>query len=295
MTTVPITVCIPVLNEERNLPACLAALGGAFQEVVVIDSGSTDATRRVASDAGATLLDFRWSGGYPKKRNWALDHHVFTTSWVLFLDADELVTPDFVAESIEVVATDAHVGYWISYDNYFLGRRLRHGDVFRKLALFRREAGRYERFPEDSWSQLDMEVHEHPVLTGSIGELAARIEHRDERGLGHYVAKHEEYAAWEANRWAWLQRASDEAWDQLTPRQQLKYESLDKWWLPWTYFMASYLGKRGFLDGAAGWKFATLKRRYFQSIGQRIRERGRSDSRASATADSQMHPDAARM
>jgi glycosyltransferase involved in cell wall biosynthesis len=295
MSALPITVCIPVLNEERNLPTCLAALGRAFYEVVVIDSGSTDATRQIARESGATLLEFHWNGGYPKKRNWALDHRDFGTPWVLFLDADERISPAFIAEAARAVASDAYVGYWISYDNYFMGRRLRHGDVLRKLALFRRDAGRYERFPEESWSRLDMEVHEHPVLTGPVSEISARIEHFDKRGLEHYVAKHEEYAAWEANRWEWLQHAGDDAWRQLTPRQKLKYRNLHKRWLSWTYFLVSFVGKRGFLDGIPGWKFATLKRRYFQSIRRNILERQRGEQMASRAAASSKHHGAARV
>lgn len=272
MTRLPITVIVPVLNEERNLPECLATLGDAFADILIIDSGSSDRTCQIARDAGAQVIQFTWGGGYPKKRNWALDHHEFATPWVLFVDADERVTPAFIAEAARAVPNSAHVGYWISYNNYFLGRPLRYGDVFRKLALFRQDAGRYERFPEESWSQLDMEVHEHPVLAGSVGEMTERIEHHDQRSLEHYIEKHEQYAAWEANRWAWLQQAGVDAWRQLTPRQRFKYRHFPSWWLPWAYFLATYVGKRGFLDGVAGWQFASLKRRYFQSIHRRIRK-----------------------
>ena len=93
----PVTVCIPARNEAKNLPACLASLGGKFHQVVVVDSQSSDATRGIAAAAGATVLEFRWDGKFPKKRNWALRNHQWETPWVLFLDADERVTPEFVA------------------------------------------------------------------------------------------------------------------------------------------------------------------------------------------------------
>ena len=64
-----------------------------------------------------------------------------------------------------------------------MGARLRHGDTFRKLALFRIGAGEYEKFPEEFWSDLDMEVHEHPVLRGTIWKIHARLEHHDQKGL----------------------------------------------------------------------------------------------------------------
>jgi len=268
----PVTVCIPVLNEEKNLPLCLSALGDAFEEIVVVDSGSTDLTLEAARAAGATIMKFQWNGAFPKKRNWFLRNHSFTTSWVLFLDADERVTPDFLSEMEASLSQQDCVGYWISFNNWFMGGALKHGDVFRKLALFRRESGEYERFPQDSWSHLDMEVHEHPVLNGAVGEIAARLEHQDYRGIEHYISKHNQYSTWEANRFLWLKSSASDQWEQLTGRQQFKYRYLDRAWLGYVYFLASYLGKGGFLDGRSGWVFAAMKLRYFQDIRLKIRE-----------------------
>jgi hypothetical protein len=153
-----------------------------------------------------------------------------------------------------------------------MGQPLRHGDVFRKLALFRVGAGEYERFPENWWSHLDMEVHEHPVLRGSVGEITARLEHQDYRGLTNYLAKHNEYSTWEANRFHWLRQAGAGEWTKLNRRQRFKYHNLDKWWLGWVYWFAAYVLKRGFLDGSAGWTFNRLKRRYFEDIRLKIIE-----------------------
>ncbi len=266
----PITVCIPVRNEEKNLPSCLQALAGNFAQVVVVDSGSTDRTREVAEESGAELLDFQWDGKFPKKRNWALRNHRFTTPWVLFLDADERVTPEFVAELGRILPTSPHNGFWISFTNWFMDRPLRHGDVFRKLALFRVGAGEYERFPEDRWSHLDMEVHEHPVLGGTTGEIAARLEHHDYRGMEHYLAKHRDYADWEAERYRWLVSATAGEWGKLNSRQRFKYRHLTKWWLGSVYFLVGYGLKGGFLDGSAGLRFALLKCRYFNHIREKI-------------------------
>lgn len=268
----PVSVCIPVRNEERNLPACLAALDGRFGEIVIVDSGSTDRTGEIARAAGATVLDFQWDGRFPKKRNWALRNHTFRHPWVLFLDADECVTPAFIAELERTLPATSHAGFWISFTNWFMGRPLHHGDIFHKLALFRIGAGEYERFPEDSWSHLDMEVHEHPVLTGTTGDLTARLEHHDYRGFKHYIGKHNEYSSWEASRFQWLQTAGAGEWAKLNQRQRFKYRHLDKWWLGPFYFLISYLLKKGFLDGRAGFRFALLKGRYFSDIRLKIEE-----------------------
>ncbi|MGC6458304.1 MAG: glycosyltransferase family 2 protein [Akkermansiaceae bacterium] len=268
----PITVCIPALNEEANLPSCLNSLGDAFARVLVIDSGSNDETQQIAKSAGAAILNFQWNGKFPKKRNWALQNHHFETPWVLFLDADERITPEFISELSDVLPETTHSGFWMFYDNWFMGKRLRHGDTMSKLALFRIGSGEYERFPEDSWSHLDMEVHEHPVIEGSIGRLTARLEHHDFRGLKHYISKHNEYSTWEANRFRWLSCAGEAEWAKLNERQTFKYRNLNRWWLSWLYWFVSYILKKGFLDGKVGWRFASLKRRYFCDIQLKIDE-----------------------
>lgn len=268
----PVSVCIPVKNEEVNLPACLSALGAAFDEVVVVDSGSTDSTVEIAEEAGATVLQFRWNGEFPKKRNWALRNHKFRNEWVLFMDADERMNAAFVEELRQVLPGTEHNGFWISFTNWFMGSPLHHGDVFRKLALIKRGAGEYERFPENVWSALDMEVHEHPVLEGGTGWLKTRLEHHDYRGLKNYLARHNEYSSWETNRFLWLEKAGPEAWAALTDRQRFKYRHLDKWWLAWLYWAVSTWLKKGFLDGKAGLHLGALKRRYFKEIRLKIQE-----------------------
>ena len=93
----PVTVAIPVKNEEANLARCLERLG-RFAEIIVIDSGSTDQTAEIAMEFGAKLVDFRWDGKYPKKRNWLLINEPPAQEWVLFLDADEYIDDAFCDE-----------------------------------------------------------------------------------------------------------------------------------------------------------------------------------------------------
>ena len=277
--TLPVSICIPVRNEERNLPGCLEGLHN-FDEVVVVDSGSSDRTAEIARLANAVVLQFNWDGQYPKKRNWVLRNHKFRNPWVLFLDADERVTQDFVDELRRVISNTRHVGFWITYTNWFMGRPLNHGVLFRKLALFRIESGEYERFPETFWSNLDMEVHEHPVLNGTTGELLSRLEHHDYRGLKNYLHRHNEYSSWEANRFLWLATARAEQWALLNRRQRFKYRYLDRVWFPWFYWLMYVVIKRGFLDGSVGLIFGRLKRHYFQEVRWKIVESRRTGSKA---------------
>lgn len=96
--------------------------------------------------------------------------------------------------------------------------------------------------------------------------------HRDYRGIEHWIAKHNAYSDWEANRWAWLNRQGPDAWAQLNARQRKKYGNVAKWWFAPAYFLASYVLKKGFLDGAVGFHFALMKAWYFYQIRLKIVE-----------------------
>lgn len=270
MTPLPITIVVPTRNEERNLDACLSRLV-SFAETWVVDSRSTDGTRAIADRHGVRWIDFDWSGDFPKKRNWVLANHPPATPWVLFLDADERLTDAFVAELRQALAGERpEVGFWLNYTNHFMGRVLRHGVPQRKLALFRVGAGHYERIDDKRWSNLDMEVHEHPMLDGAIGEIKSPIDHLDFRGIDHYIARHNAYASWEAKRHADLMTRGDAAWAALTPRQRTKYRNLSRWWFAPAYFAGTYFLKLGFLDGGAGFHHAFLKMLYFYEIRLKI-------------------------
>ena len=298
----PVTVVIAVKNEERNLPLCLERLS-RFSKIVVIDSGSTDQTRAIAEKFGCEFIPFKWDGHYPKKRNWYLLNHHVDTPWVFFLDADEYVTDEFVNELERAIVKTQHAGFWVNYSNYFLGQELKHGVPQLKLPLFKVGAGLYERINEDAWSSLDMEVHEHPVLQGSVGELKSKIDHNDFKGLHSYIAKHNEYSSWEARRYIKLRDANatigtaalgaaDSAHgnetsaptgnvssansvisDQhFTNIQRRKYNNLMRWWLAPAYFLYTFVYKLGFLDGHAGYAFARMKAIYFWQIRLKITE-----------------------
>ncbi len=266
----PVTVVIPVKNEERNLARCLDRLK-RFDKIVVVDSGSTDRTREISQEHGCDFVPFRWDGHFPKKRNWFLINHPPTTPWVFFLDADEYLTDEFVDELARALAMTTHVGFRVVYSNYFLGKKLKYGVPQIKLPLFRVGSGLYERIDEDGWSALDMEVHEHPILEGTIGQLKTLVDHQDFKGLDAYIARHKEYASWEARRYVKL-RETPEAMAHFTAIQRRKYECLTRWWLAPSYFFYSWVWKLGILDGWAGFVFAKMKASYFSQIRRKICE-----------------------
>jgi glycosyltransferase involved in cell wall biosynthesis len=261
---IPVTVAIPVKNEEVGLGACIERLG-RFAEIVVIDSESTDRTREIARKFGARVVEFAWNGRYPKKRNWFLLNDPPLQPWVLFLDADEWVDDRFCDAVFRAVQDSRVSGYWLVYRNHFLGLPMHHGVAQRKLALFRVGSGLYERLDEDHWSRFDMEIHEHPIIEGSVGEILVPIDHRDDRGIARFLEKHIEYAKWEAKRFHELNSNRDIALN-FTSRQRFKYRHLAKWWFPTFYFLFTYVVKRGFLDGSVGFHYAAYKSWYFRTV-----------------------------
>lgn len=267
-----LTIAIPVKNEEKNLLDCLKAIGNDLaQHIIVIDSGSTDRTKDIAKSNGVEVIDFVWNGKFPKKRNWFLRNHDIKTKWVLFLDADEYLTEDFKKELRDKLSSEDNIGYWLNYTIYFMGKKLKGGYPLKKLALFQVGAGEYERIDEDMWSNLDMEVHEHPILNGNIGAIESKIDHRDFRGVSHYVAKHNEYASWEAYRF--IKTFNDEdAKSKWTWKQKIKYKLMRSPLIGPVYFFGSFFFYGGWKDGATGFTFAILKMSYFTQIYCKIVE-----------------------
>lgn len=260
-----LTIAIPVRNEEENLSYCLQSITrNLAQKIVVIDSGSTDRTREIATEFGAEVINFRWNGKYPKKRNWFLQNHTPPTKWILFLDADEYLTPDFKKELHEALSCDDKVGYWLKYTIYFMGKKLKGGYPLKKLALFKVGAGQYEYINEEQWSDFDMEIHEHPILNGKIGQFRSKIDHRDFRSVTHYINKHNEYAQWEARRF--LSLSDDKYKSNWTWNQRLKYRMIQSVWIGPVFLFGSFFLLQGFRDGSRGLAFAMLKMAYYNQV-----------------------------
>jgi glycosyltransferase involved in cell wall biosynthesis len=253
----PVSVIVAVRNEEENLSRCLESLR-SVGEVYLVDSFSTDATPEIARSFGAQVVQFRYQGGWPKKRQWALDTLPLAHEWVLLLDADESLTTELAAEIKEAIEDSGVNGYYIGLDMHFLGRRLRHcGAAFYKLSLFRRGKGSFEcRTADQDTSMCDMEVHEHVIVEGPTGTLKNRLLHRNVSSLSRYILKHNEYSNWEARVWS---EADDKS--QLPPslfgsqaqrRRWLKKKFFKVPGCSALLFFYRYIFRLGFLDGVPG-------------------------------------------
>jgi glycosyltransferase involved in cell wall biosynthesis len=254
---IPVSVIIAARNEAKNLPRCLQALQDAG-EVYVIDSQSSDDTVEIARSLGAKVVQFHYQGGWPKKRQWAMETLPLAYDWILLLDADEVLTRELAEEIRAAMQNPALNGYSIQLQTWFLGRVLRHGDVgLWKLALFRRGKGRFEcRLKEQDASMADMEVHEHIVVEGATAKLRHPLTHHNVESLSHYIRKHDEYSNWEAR--VLLQRENDRELPaslfgtQAQRRRWLKLKLFAVPGSPALLFLYRYVLRCGFLDGVPG-------------------------------------------
>ena len=274
----PISVIIPVRNEANNLQRCLDALQD-MGEVYVVDSQSTDATVEIARAWGAQVVQFFYKGGWPKKRQWAMETLPLTYEWILLLDADEVLPPELAQEIGQAVRKSQVDGYYIALQMHFLGRLLRRsGATFEKLSLFRRGKGHYEcRLREQDRSMADMEIHEHVVVAGPTAHLTAKLVHHNFDSLSSYILKHNEYSNWEARVWL----CEDLSQSELPPtllgtqaqrRRWLRRRFLRTPGVSLLYFLYKYVLCRGFLDGIPGLIYCGFQGVQFFHIKAKIYE-----------------------
>jgi hypothetical protein len=220
-------VVIITLDAAAQLDACLESVAFA-DEIVVLDSGSTDGTGELALGRGARVIVGPWLGFGPQKNHAvSLARH----DWVLCLDADERVTPA-LHQSIEQALTAAASGpraWRMARANRFLGRVLRHGEGYPdwSLRLFHRGHGRWS---EDA-------VHEKVLVDGPVGTLDGDLMHDSAETLEAYLAKQNRYTTLQAGQLA--ARGERASWSRIALSPLLR-------------FIKFYLVRRGFLDGVPG-------------------------------------------
>jgi glycosyltransferase involved in cell wall biosynthesis len=224
MAALSVLVCTK--DEESVLPACLASVAFA-DEIVVVDSGSVDATMDIARAAGARVLEHPFES-HAAQKNWGLAQ--LSNDWVLILDADERVPSGLRDEIVSISADpDRRAGYWVYRANRFLGRMIRGCGWQRDkvLRLFDRTKGRYEL----------RRVHEEVRIDGSVGVLGNRLLHDSCRDLGTWIRKTNHYAALGA--------------EELSAHGR-RGRFVDVVLRPPVRFAKQYVGQQGFRDGVPG-------------------------------------------
>ena len=269
---IPVSVIVMTRDEAQNIAKCLGSVTD-FEEVFVVDSGSADGTCAIAEAMGAKVVEFRWNGTYPKKKQWCLENLSFTHDWVLYVDADEEVTPRLSREIRSLIgAGPRHAGYFVGYDYVFLGRMLSHGHRVYKLALFDRRKGRFVEYDDLGIANMwEVEGHYQPRIDGRVGRLRSRMVHNDHASLFHFFERHNRYSDWEAVLRArgLLVRPED---PQPGARAILKQIFRALPWRGGVAFLDSFLLRGGVMDGRAGFHFALARAFYYWQVGVKMRE-----------------------
>lgn len=271
-----VSIFIQTLNEADNLPGLLDSLGG-FDDIVVLDSLSTDSTRQIAESRGYRWFERRFDGRGPHQ-NWAMENIDFKHRWVFYLDADERMTPQLKTE-IEAIAAsweagdftreNAPVAYYCGRRNYFRGQWIKHamppGNIMR---FFQPPHIRFERLANPA-----------PTIDGKVGYLKEHFLHYNfSKGLREWIERHNRYSSYEAaetvkaleTRPVRLRNCFSA--DRNTRRLELKNISFRLPFRPVVKFLYMYVLGRGFLDGKAGLTYCTLQAIYEYFIVLKARE-----------------------
>lgn len=246
-----VSVCIITKDEEGNLPECLDSVKWA-DEIVVVDSRSSDRTREIAAAAGAKVVE-RDFPGHIEQKNFAVAQA--SNDWVLCIDADERLSPELAA-SVRRALEDPgdRAGFECARLTFHGGRPIRHGGWYpdRKLRLFDRRRARWGgRNP-----------HDHVVADGPVGRLEGDLLHHSYRSLSDHVRQIDFFTTIAARE----KKARGE-------RSSLSRLALH----PFGKFLRMYLLKAGFLDGTAGFVVAVTGAYYVFLKYAKLRELDRAD------------------
>ncbi len=275
MRGAPVSIFIQTLNEEANLARCLESFQWA-DDIVILDSFSTDQTERIARAYNARWIQREYKGR-AEHQNWAMENIPFKHPWVYYSDADEIVPPALAQEILAVTtAPDRHeVAYRVSRRDYFMGRWVRYSSQYPVwfVRLFRPEKIRWKR-----------KANPVPDIDGPVGTLKNDYIHYPfSKGIADWLTRHNRYSTYEAEETLLSLAARDLdlkgllSADATVRRRALKTLSFRLPARPVLKFLYMYLARRGVLDGSAGFHYCMLQAFYEYEITLKVRElrRGR--------------------
>lgn len=270
--SVPVTAVILALNEEATIARCLDTLGWCDQ-IVMVDSGSTDATVGLAEARGALVSEVPVDGFGPMRDQSMRDSRV-RNDWVLFVDADEWISID-LAEEIANVVTDPHyLGYALRVRLVFQGTWLRYGGWYGGALMVRLANKHHAR-----WTGA---VSEKLVVDGPVGLLDNDLVDQDLKRFERWLDRHNRYSTLKAaQRIEWSDRSVRDRWDEAmaaSPRSRIPREVVKRVVTPvlpapglWRFFYM-YVLRGGFLHGKIGLRFSLLHAMQEMHIQMKIDE-----------------------
>jgi len=234
---VKLSAIIIARDEENNIRVCLESIKWIKEIIVVVDSRTTDRTEKIAREYTSHVFMVEWLG-YAGSKNYALEQA--SGEWVLWLDADEVVSPSLEFEIQRVIhENEAYVGYEIPRLAYFVGRWIYHSGWYPGyvLRLFKREQARFK----------SVLVHEGVEIEGPIGRLRANIHHYTDRNIRHYFSKFNQFTSLAAEEMA---------------NQGKHFRVMDLIFRPFFIFIKMYFLRRGYFDGLQGFMLAVFSASY---------------------------------
>jgi glycosyltransferase involved in cell wall biosynthesis len=267
MSFLPISVVILTYNESRNILDCLESVKELTDNIIIVDSGSTDDTLVIASAYSTTVYHHPFEN-YSKQRNWAFQNVETKYQWILNMDADHRLTTELVDELRSLFKTgipgDVN-GFMASRRTMFLGRWIRYGGhypVYHGI-LFRKGFGQCE----------NKEYDQHFLIEGKSWQLKGDVIDIITDSLSTFVTRHNKWATLEANDILNMDEEEgkivpDKNGNAMQQRrfQRMKYYSYPLFWRVFLYSFYRYVLKRGFLDGKPGLIFHFLQGFWFRFL-----------------------------
>jgi glycosyltransferase involved in cell wall biosynthesis len=262
------------MNEEENLPRALECVQWC-DDIVVVDSGSTDRTIEIAEAAGARVEHHPFEN-WAAQGNWALHNVEYKHPWVYYMDADEIL-PDALLKEIEHElenVDDSVAAFRLRYKNFYMDRWLRHATLYPTWITRLLRLGRV--------SYEERLVNPHPVCDGEVRELQEHFHHYSfHKGMEHWFAKHNRYSTSEASETmkSWEQdfpKGDLISRDPVKRRRALKLLSMRMPARPFLKFCYMYFWRRGFLDGYPGLSYCMLQSIYEAMIVAKVKEQQRA-------------------
>jgi glycosyltransferase involved in cell wall biosynthesis len=225
-----LSVCIITLNEEANIGRTLASLKEIADEIILVDSGSTDATVTIAQSFGAKVFAEPWKG-FARQKNSSLEKA--TCDWILSLDADEEVSPELAASIKRLMksgATPESSGYKMNRRNMYFGKWLKRSGYYPdpKLRLVKRGAAEFEL----------RDVHEDMKMPGKLGHLQGDLLHHAYQDLESFLEHQNKYSSLGA--------------DMVMRERKVGFSVINIVFRPLVRFIWAYFFRMGFLDGREG-------------------------------------------
>lgn len=270
---ISISVIIFTKNEQNNLLDCIASVR-SFNQIIVLDSMSIDSTESIARKEHVEFVSFHWNKKYPKKRQWALMNLNFKNEWVLFVDADERLSPELIneIESFMSEKSDRFSAAIIPITYFFGGKELRFGHVPKKIVLMKSHAANYPEISDlDVEGMGELEGHYQPQIIGKVFKMKNRIVHNDNDPISSWALRHVRYAQWEA----FLILNHDDRQIVSKAKSSLNARLHKSRFRGPLFFVYSFFLKFGFLDGQAGFDYAFGKLWYYWLSNVISRENGK--------------------